>query len=150
VWKFGTAFLLLTAVLSGGCTRTGPSTPTPATDPVKSGDASADLKWTKDLVESFFTAVQDTRYSEAAGLIVNGEHYSNHIKQMGVRSWTIKSQEMAPDKNEASFRGTYVGSDTDAVGKTREYEFLIRVVKQQDSGLWRISFISDSVWRGKR
>jgi hypothetical protein len=150
VWKFGTAFLLLTAVVSGGCTRTGPSTPTPATNPVNAGDASADLRWARDVVEAFFTAVRDTQYSDADNLFVRGEDYGNRIRQMGVRSWLIKSEAMAPDKNEASFRGTYVGSDTDVAGKTKEYEFLIRVVKQQGSGLWRIIFLSDSTWRGQR
>lgn len=144
------AMFLSIAIVSGGCGRVDQSTPTSGVASVKAGNASADLKWAKDVVESFFTGVRDTQYSDVAKLIVGGDDYSNRIRQMGVKSWVIQSEEMAPDKNEASFRGTYVGSDTDIVGKTKAYEFLIRVVKQQDSGLWRISFISDSTWRGRR
>jgi hypothetical protein len=150
MWKFTTIIFLLSIVVSGGCGRADQPHPASATNPGKGGDASADLKWAKDIVEAFFTAVRDTEYSESTKLIGGGEDYSNRVRQMGVKSWVIKSEEMAPGKNEASFRGTYVGSDTDVSGKTKEYEFLIRVVKQQDSGLWRINFISDSTWRGRR
>jgi hypothetical protein len=150
VWKFTTAVLLLSATASSGCSRTDQSTPAPITNPDKGGDANVDLKWAKDVVDAFFTAVRDTHYSQASALFAAGVGDSNGIRQMGVRSWAITSQEIAPDKNEASFRGTYVGSDTDGPGKTKEYEFLIRVVKLQESGLWRISFFSDSTWRGRR
>lgn len=150
MWKFTTALVLQIAVASAGCGPTDRSPPAPVTDPGKGGNASADLKWAKDVVEAFFTAVRDGQDAEATKLIVGGDDYSNRVRQMGVKSWLIKSEEMAPYKNEASFRGMYVGSDTDVPGKTKEYEFLIRVVKQQDSGLWRISFLSDSTWRGRR
>jgi hypothetical protein len=42
---------------------------------------------------------------------------------------------MAPDKDEALFRGTFKG-------KKGEAAFSLRVVKEKDSGKWRVSFFA--------
>jgi hypothetical protein len=47
----------------------------------------------------------------------------------------VTSEEMAPDKDEASFRGTFKG-------KKAEAEFSIRVSKEKDGGKWRVCFFT--------
>src|SRR5206468_724793 len=53
----------------------------------------------------------------------------------GAEAWSVTSEGMAPDKDEALFRGTFKG-------KQGEAPFSLRVVKEKEGGKWRIGFFA--------
>lgn len=52
-------------------------------------------------------------------------------------SWTITSEKVAHDKNELAFSGKLLGAN---VATRYASPFTIRVIKEKDSGRWRIDY----------
>ncbi len=116
--------------------------------------AKAELKWAKGIVEDFFTTGSGPEYKQAVTLMsgelkktVNPEDlvYNRLYEKAG--TWTFSSEELSPDGMEAVFRGT-------VLGKKGSYEnhdatFVARVLKDKDSGAWRIHLFAMTDWKKK-
>jgi hypothetical protein len=139
---------------ASGCTRSEPKTPSSEPGSANRADSKADLKWAKDGAIDFLTAVKNHKYHQA-GLLLSAKM----TQTVGLRpdigasirdeysipwqlsSWSFTSEEMAPDKNEASFRGKLIS------GEKGEAEFVIRLAKEKDNGMWRVNFLSNGDWK---
>ena len=107
-------------ITAAGCSRPEAKEPAPA----NKSDAKADLKWAKEGAEAFLTAVRDEKNDQAALLLsaeltktllgndeprfLDSRVASRWYYPWLLASWSFKSEEIAPDKNEASFKGTLV------------------------------------------
>ena len=113
------------------------------------------MKWAKEISDAFFVAAKNKQARQAA-LLLSAEmrdglrgtaagdastSLSNTFGNWKLDSWSYNSERLSPEKNEASFQG---------ILKSREYgeaDFVLRVVKEKDTGLWRVSFLSDGAWK---
>jgi outer membrane protein assembly factor BamE (lipoprotein component of BamABCDE complex) len=106
---------------------------------------AADLKWARETAIDFLTAINSGKTAAAASLLTDdfrkaGEKQSNFLSrpQFG---WPapdnfapkITKEEMSPDGNEVSIRGT--------VNDPRQ-SFTVRVIKEKDGGKWRVNFFT--------
>jgi hypothetical protein len=105
-----------------------------------------ELKWAKGIVIDFLNAGARQNDDQAAVLLstdflklisqqkTSPESYV-HSRFFDVKAAkaSITSEEMAPDQDEAVFRGTFAADDGEA-------GFTIRVVKEKESGKWRVNF----------
>jgi hypothetical protein len=105
-----------------------------------------ELKWAKGIADDFLNA--GTRHdADQAVLLLSAEFVKSIAQQRttpdsylhtrfsdvtGAKS-SITSEEMAPDKDEGSFRGTFTAENGEA-------SFSIRVAKEKESGKWRVSY----------
>jgi hypothetical protein len=109
----------------------------------------AELAWAKETATDFLNAGLWRHYQSAEALATGtyrktleetGPSSVTHLLSLafgegGAESWSIAQEEIAPDKDEALFRGTFRG-------KKGEAKFVLRVVKETDSGKWRVGFFS--------
>jgi hypothetical protein len=128
-----------------------------ATD-LEAGDEAkkkAELKWAKEVTADFLDAGLTGNYASAEALLT--ADFKKALKEgkesvaslfngpRGAKSWAIGSEEIAPDKDEASFRGAFKGEKGEAT-------FSLRVAKEKESGKWRVSFFksADFVEKSKK
>jgi hypothetical protein len=114
-------------------------------------DASAaDLKWAKGVADDFLTAGTCGEFDQAVLLMAPdmrkaleatsepGKTFVQnrfHTYLDGAKSWSITGAEMAPDRDEATFKGAFRKDD-------KEANFTVRVTKEKDGGKWRVSFFT--------
>jgi hypothetical protein len=114
------------------------------TDPRK----EAELKWAKEVATDFLNAGVQSHYQNAETLLT--ADYRKALKEGHVslavqfrdlildgkaEFWSINVAEMAPDKDEALFRGATRGKKGGAT-------FALRVVKEKEGGKWRVAFFA--------
>lgn len=112
----------------------------------------AELKWAKGVATDFLEATFDWRIEQAEALIDAGLKKSfQKGGENSLREWlnnticirmyhdaVIESESLAPDQDEASFKGKLkAGEGTQA----RSISFSLRVAKDAETGKWRVSFI---------
>jgi hypothetical protein len=146
--------LVLAAALGAvGCGGgNAPSAPGPQPAPAADPKKEAELKWAREIAENFLNDIVARKWENAAEATTkafkandrNGiyslrpEIEGTDVKEPdgGVTAWTISTQEIAPDHDEASFRGTLTGP-------MRSGSFSLRVVKDKDDGgKWRVAQFS--------
>jgi hypothetical protein len=105
-----------------------------------------ELKWAKGIVSDFLNAGA-RQADDQAVLLLSGDFIKSikeqrttpesyvHTRFFDVTAAKalITSEEMAPDQDEAVFRGTFSADDGQA-------DFTIRVVKDKESGQWRVNY----------
>jgi hypothetical protein len=136
----------------------------PATPPAVAGEPGAakdtppsraeELKWAKGVAEDFLNlafagdlkhaqALIDTSLKNAyaqEGERALWEWLNNSIAIRGYRSPTIREELLSPAGDEASFRGEF--KRVEELMPDRKYTFNLRVVKEKDSGKWRVSLFT--------
>jgi len=117
----------------------------------------AELKWAKTLVTDFLSAGTKREYDQATVLLSEelkkalekssepgrtfvSNRFSVYLK--GAKDWSITSEDIAPDQDEAVFRGV------SSLGQ-EEAPFTVRVVKEKDSGKWRVNLFKVGEWKKK-
>jgi hypothetical protein len=118
---------------------------------------AAELKWAKEVVTDFMSAGTQREYDQAT-VLLSAElrkalekssepgstfvqnRFSVYLKQ--AKDWTITSEAIAPDEDEAVFRGKSSLDDMEA-------EYTVRVVKEKDSGKWRVNLFTVGKWKKK-
>ncbi len=107
----------------------------------------AELKWAKGVATDFLDSAFNGNLVQAEGLLDSslkrsfardgdkrvGEWLNNSIAIQGFRAPVIQSEDIAPDLDEASFKGTFQS------GK-KAFQFSLRVVKDKEGGKWRVSY----------
>lgn len=123
-------------------------------------DKKAELAWAKEVATDFLNAGLGGNYASAETLATAEFKKTLHESGPssvtfllssaaaggGAESWSITTEEIAPDKDEAVFRGAFRG-------KKGEAAFSVRVVKEKDGGKWRVSFFAAGPYKeggGKR
>ena len=118
----------------------------------------AELAWAKEVATDFLNAGLTGNYAGAEALAT--PEFKKTLKESGpssvtfilssaaggAESWAIATEEIAPDKDKAVFRGSFKG-------KKGEATFSLRVVKEKDGGKWRVSFFAAGPYKeggGKR
>jgi hypothetical protein len=115
---------------------------------------AAELKWAKEVATDFLNAGMQTNYASAEALVApdfkkvlsDGQTSVTYLLSRaasgggGQESWTIASEEIAPDKDEAFFRGTFKA-------KKSEAEFSLRVAKEKEGGKWRVCFFTAGAYK---
>ena len=106
-----------------------------------------ELKWAKGIVSDFVSA--GARQADDQAVLLLSSDFIKSIKEQKTTpdsyvhsrffnlteaKASITSEEMAPDNDEAVFRGTLAAE----IG---EADFTIRVVKEKDSGKWRVNYL---------
>jgi hypothetical protein len=116
----------------------------------RSEDAKkAELAWAKEVAADFLSAGLSGNYASAEALAT--PEFKKTLQESGptsvtsllssaaagggAESWSISTEEIAPDKDEAMFRGTFRG-------KKGEAAFSVRVIKEKDGGKWRVGFFA--------
>jgi hypothetical protein len=119
------------------------------------GDAPQDLdrkanelRWAKGVAEDFLAAAL-AGDDKAAASLIDATLKAAHAKdgETAFASWinnalaiqrysnaAIKTETIAPDSDEAVFRGSMLRLEPNQI-----YDFSIRVVKEKESGKWRVS-----------
>jgi hypothetical protein len=109
---------------------------------------AAELKWAKGVATDFLDAAFHSNIEQAESLIDSSlkktlakegetrlrEWLNNSIGIQGFHDPVFGSEEIAPDMDEASFKGTFQGK-----GK-KVYAFSLRVIKDKEGGKWRVSY----------
>ena len=112
----------------------------------------AELKWAKGVATDFLEATFDWRIEQAEALIdaslkksfqKGGENslrewLNNTICIRMYHDAVIESEELAPDQDEASFKGKLKAGEG---AQARSISFSLRVAKDAETGKWRVSFI---------
>jgi hypothetical protein len=70
------------------------------------------------------------------------EWLNNSIAIQHFRDPVFQAETIAPDNDEASFKGTFQrdGHRQDGTKETITFQYSLRVSKDKDSGKWRVSF----------
>ncbi len=118
--------------------------PASGTEPTKK---EAELKWAKGVATDFFEAAFKGKLEQAECLIDSS--MKNAFAKEGdkrLREWlnnsiyihmfntpVFLSEEIAPDNDEASFKGTFKD-------KEHTFQFVLRVVKDRDTSKWRVCY----------
>jgi hypothetical protein len=121
--------------------------PEPKPEPDKRDE---ELKWAKGVAEDFLAAHRAGNYEKSKLLMnkeltaaVNAEiNWFNHSGNAGLTgdgASTILEEIMAPDKEEAVFRGREEGRAGDVKVQNG---FTVRVAKDKESGKWRVCYYS--------
>ena len=106
---------------------------------------AAELKWAKGVATDFLDAAFKGDLEQAESLIDASlkeafakegekrlrEWLNNSIAIRGVRAPDFQSAEIAPDQDEASFKGTFHNTE-------KKFEFSLRVVRHKDGNKWRV------------
>jgi hypothetical protein len=115
-----------------------------------------ELKWAKETATDFLDAGLQRNYASAETLAT--ADFKKTLKEartssitfllstvvnQGAESWSIAREEIAPDMDEAVFRGAFRG-------KSGEATFTVRVVKEKDSGKWRVGFFAAGEFKDRR
>jgi hypothetical protein len=107
----------------------------------------AELAWAKEVATDFLDAALGGNYASAEALAT--ADFKKTLQESGpttitfllssaaggAESWSIGTEEIAPDKDEAVFRGTFRSKKGAAA-------LSVRVVKEKDGGKWRVSFFA--------
>jgi hypothetical protein len=123
-------------------------------------DKKAELAWAKEVATDFLNAGLSGNYASAEVLAT--AEFKKALQESGpssvtfllssaaagggAESWSITTEEIAPDRDEAVFRGSLKG-------KKGEAAFSVRVVKEKDGGKWRVGFFAAGPYKeggGKR
>jgi hypothetical protein len=108
---------------------------------------AAELKWAKGVMSDFLDAAFGGRLAHAEALLdVTLKKTMAKESETRLRDWLnnsiaiqefrdpkITSESIAPDQDEAAFKGTFQGKD-------RHFTFSLRVLKEKESGEWRVSY----------
>lgn len=108
---------------------------------------AAELKWAKGVATDFLTSTFNSNLEQAETLLDSSlkkvfakegenrlrEWLNNSIAIQGFRDPIFESEEMAPDQDEASFKGHFKA-------KEKRFQFSLRVIKDKESGKWRVSY----------
>jgi hypothetical protein len=108
-----------------------------------------ELKWAKEVASDFLTAGLQHNYASAEALVT--ADFKKALKEGntsvtdrlsdavanggGAESWAMTYEAMAPDQDEALFRGVFKA-------KKGEAGFSVRVAKDHESGKWRVCFFA--------
>lgn len=129
--------------------------------PVSSGaeddtKKQAELKWARGVADDLLAALRKQDYDNAAALltadyakILQGQGTLSAVQETlrhrlppGIEKVTIADEMMSPDRDEAQFKGQVERSaETQA--------FAVRVVKEKESGRWRVGFFHTDEARAK-
>jgi hypothetical protein len=119
--------------------------------PVFAGEAdskkAAELAWAKGVAEDFLDAAFAGKGEQAQALVDSslksvlakegeqrlGEWLNNSIAIKGFHDPVIRTEAIAPDQDEAAFKGTFQKGQ-------KPMQFSLRVVKDKESGKWRVSY----------
>ena len=118
---------------------------------------TAELKWAKGVAKDFLKAAFKGQLEQAESLIDSSlkksfakegekrlrEWLNNSIAIRGFRAPVFQSEKIAPDQDEASFQGRFED-------KEKSFGFSLRVVKDKESGKWRVSYFRFSEQNQKR
>jgi hypothetical protein len=135
----------------GGCSSRTSTKPDP--DPQK----EIELKWARQIAKAFLQDVVAGKWESAAAstteayrkrdrsgtgfntimVEVDGDP-RGHKRDQELSSFSFSEEELAPGHDEASFRGTLSGPD-------RVGTFSLRVVKEKESGKWRVDHFSTTL-----
>ena len=112
----------------------------------KDSKKQEELKWAKGVATDFLAAMRSGEVEEAATLMTAEYRKSFIVPQRPLPNWvhgvrtaglekghTIKDEQIAPDQDEATFKGLLQG-------EKREAAFSLRVVREKASGRWRVAF----------
>lgn len=108
---------------------------------------TAELAWAKGVAEDFLEAAFSGRGEQAQTLIDStlkaafakdgdhrlGEWLNNSIAIQGFHDSVIHHESIAPDQDEALFKGTFQK-------RSQPMQFSLRVVKDHESRKWRVSY----------
>jgi hypothetical protein len=120
----------------------------------KDDKKAVELKWAKEVAADFLNAGARREYASAEALLTaefkkclkdGNTSAGDRLSGTGLwsaKSWAVEKEEIAPDQNEALFRGKLKGDSGEA-------EFSVRVVKEGDGGKWRVSFFSFGDWKAR-
>ncbi len=128
----------------------------PKGDPADARKA-AELKWVKTLVSDFMDAGMRGEYDQAVVLLsadlkkaLEGttepgrtflyNRFGVYLSSQGARSWSLTSDEISPELDEAVVRGV-------AASEEGQAEFTVRVTK--DNGKWRVHQFTVGAWKKK-
>jgi hypothetical protein len=113
----------------------------PAPGDEKADKKQAELKWAKGVATDFLKAVTASENEQAEQLMT-----ADLKKSVGDANWllrvynaqlrkghTITEEQIAPDQDEASFKGLLQG-------EKHEADYSLRVVREKDSGRWRVAY----------
>jgi uncharacterized protein (TIGR03067 family) len=130
------------------CMRQEPGGPEKRRAPSKPDPKEAELKWAKEVASDFLTAGLHHNYPSAETLVTadfkkalkeGNDSVTEQLKQVVIvreaESWVITCAEIAPDQDEALFRGAFKG-------KKGEVAFSVRVAKEKEGGKWRVCFFT--------
>ena len=108
----------------------------------KDAKKQAELKWAKGVAADFLAAVTAAENVEAAQLMTADykkatRDLTNWLLQVPNeqlrKGHTITDEQIAPDLDEASFKGLLQG-------EKREADYSLRVVREKDNGRWRVAY----------
>ncbi len=119
----------------------------------------AELKWAREIASDFLSAGLRQDHVQASVLVASdlkkavekdrttldsflSSHFST-LRMQGAKTWTFASEIIAPDKDEAVFRGQ-------CTGDTGEADITVRVVKEKESGKWRVHLFAIGRWKKKK
>jgi hypothetical protein len=100
-----------------------------------------ELKWAKGVAIDFLAAMTAGQLEQAEMLLAAELRkrvpmvpwlLDARFDGLG-KSYTITEEQIAPDRDEASFKGVLQG-------EKREAPFSLRVVREKSSGLWRVNY----------
>jgi hypothetical protein len=108
---------------------------------------AAELKWAKGVATDFFDSAFNGKLEQAECLIDSSlqkafakegetrlrEWLNNSIAIRGFHNPVFESEEIAPDQDEASFKGVFKA-------KEKGFRYSLRVVKDKVSGKWRVGY----------
>jgi len=108
---------------------------------------ASELKWAKGVATDFLDAAFNSKLEQAESLIDSSlkkafaregesrlrEWLNNSIAIQGFRDPVFESEEIAPDQDEASFKGNFKA-------KEKRFQFSLRVIKDKESGKWRVGY----------
>jgi hypothetical protein len=114
---------------------------------IEESKKEAELKWAKGVAADFLEAAFNGKLEQAESLIDSSlktafaregekrlrEWLNNSIAIREFHTPVFQSEEIAPDKDEASFKGTFKG-------KEQTFQYSLRVVKDREKGKWRVSY----------
>jgi hypothetical protein len=118
---------------------------------------TAKLRWANAVATDFMTAGVRGEYEQATLLLSDelkkaiqnsgepgptfiGNRFN--IALQGAKSWSITTANIAPDYDEAVFRGIASRDDEEA-------EFTVRVGKEKETGTWRVNLFLAGAWKKK-
>ena len=106
-----------------------------------------ELKWAKEIVESFMESLQARAYRGQKALTTRAFQEENNAtentwrlrQELTMVSWSITSQEIAPGGDECRFKISARMQDTEP-DRERTGTFTLHLLREGDSGKWRVSF----------
>jgi hypothetical protein len=106
-----------------------------------------DLKWAKEVAESFMESIQARAYRGQKALTTRSFQEENHAtentwrlrQELTMVSWTITSQEIAPGGDECRFKVNARMQDGEP-DRERSGTFTLHLLRESESGKWRVSF----------